>query len=115
MMFAVAVGMAISFGLLGYTLTSIGLAFGGMTGKWVGLSTAFVLLCLISYFATRKLVHRSIETVAIIYVLMGAAKLGEEFGKDIGTPFAKKWLSWITFAIAFAVIYLAGKFWKKKS
>lgn len=113
-MVSVAVGMAITFGLLGYTLTSIGLAYGGTTGKWIGLTAAYALMCLICFYASRMFIHRSVETVCVIFILMGAIKVGEEIGNDVATPFAKQWSAWITFAIAFAILYVGGKLIKLK-
>lgn len=106
--------MAIAFGLLGFILTSTGLKVGGTTGKWVGLSSAYILMCLICLFVHRKFIHPNLKTVCVIFVLMGAAKVGEEIGKDVGTDFATTWGKWIGFVAVFAILFLGGKALGKK-
>ena len=106
---AILLAMGIGFGLLGFGLSTLGrMIIGGDLGEWVGMIIAFAILCVVCWTVARTLSHQYLSVVCAVWVCMGASKVGEEIGKDIGGEFAPKWGGSIAFVVVFIILISLG-------
>ena len=107
--------MGIGFGLLGFGLSTLGRTLiGGDVGEWVGMGLAFAILCGVCWTIARTMSHQYLGVVCVVWVCMGASKVGEEIGKDIGGEFAPKWGSSIAFLVVFVILISLGNALKNR-
>jgi len=106
---ALLFAMGLGFGLLGYGLSTLGrILIGGDVGEWAGMVVAFAILCGVCWTVFRTMSHPQLGTVCAIWVCMGASKVGEEIGKDLGGDFAPKWGGSIAFLAVFVMLISLG-------
>ncbi len=102
------VPMCIVPALLAAGLGTWGNEVAGEPGKWAGMVAAFVALCVVCWFVYSRFSHPQLALVCSIVMILGASKVGEEIGRDIGGEFATRWSGSIAMAIAFMLCFVVG-------
>lgn len=113
---AVLFAMGIGFGLLGFGLSTLGRTLiGGDVGEWAGMAVAFAILCGVCWTICRTMSHQHLGVVCAVWVCMGASKVGEEIGKDIGGEVAPKWGGSMAFLVVFVILISLGNALKNRN
>ena len=113
---ALLFAMGIGFGLLGFGLSTLGRTLiGGDVGEWAGMGLAFAILCGVCWTIARTMSHQHLGVVCVVWVCMGASKVGEEIGKDIGGEFAPKWGSSIAILVVFVILISLGNAFRNRN
>lgn len=100
--------MCIGFGLLGGGLGTLGDELAGDPGKWSGMVAAFLILCMVCWFVYSRFTHPQLALACCFFVILGASKVGEEIGRDIGGEFATRWSGSIAMALGFILCFVCG-------